>query len=452
MDSAELFAYQGGFATAKIVIIGAGSHVFTRNLVTDFFSYPELRDSTISLMDVAEERLDLVTAFTRKLVDQHGFKTRVESTTDRQEALEGADYVVLSIRVGGFEANRLDLEIPAKYGIVQGIGDTIGPGGVFYALRHIPVILGICRDMEDLCPDALLLNYTNPMSMICWAVNDHTSVRNVGLCHSVQGSASELARYLGAPLDEVHYWVAGINHMAWFLELEWRGEDAYLLLRERFEDPAVYSGPDAHWAGPDIVRVEVFKAFGYFPTESSQHMSEYVPYFRKGPELLERFKLRYRMDAQGEMLERRARSEEEMRRQVAGEEVIPIERSTEYCSYIIHSMETGAPRRVNVNVRNDGLITNLPRGSCVEVPCLVDKGGVHPCHVGDLPPQCAGLNRTNVNVHELGVLAAVERDRDLVFQALLLDPLTSAILTIDETRKMVDEMFEAEAGYLKGFR
>jgi len=193
---------------AKIVIIGAGSHVFTRNLVTDFLSYPELRDSTISLMDIDEERLDLVTSFTRKIVSQHGYATDVESTTDRRTALEGADYVILSIRVGGLAANRLDLKIPAKYGIVQGIGDTIGPGGVFYGLRHIPVILDICSDMEELCPDAWLLNYTNPMAMICWAVNDHSNVKNIGLCHSVQGTASELARYIGAPLDEVQYWVA----------------------------------------------------------------------------------------------------------------------------------------------------------------------------------------------------------------------------------------------------
>ncbi len=437
---------------AKIVIIGAGSHVFTRNLVTDFLSYPELRESTISLMDIDEKRLGLVTAFTKKLVDQQGFDTKVGSTTDRRTALEGADYVVLSIRVGGLEANRPDLEIPAKYGIVQGVGDTIGPGGVFYGLRHIPVVLDICRDMEDLCPEAWLLNYTNPMAMICWAVSDHTSIKNIGLCHSVQGSASELARYLGAPLEEIHYWVAGINHMAWFLELKWKGEDAYPILRERFRDPAVYSGYNAHWAGPDIVRVEIFNAFGYFPTESSQHISEYVPYFRKRPELMERFKLRYRIDAQEGMIERRVRSEEEMRRQVAGDDTIPIMRSSEYCSYIIHSMETGVPRRINANVRNDVLITNLPKGCCVEVPSLVDKGGVHPCYIGDLPPQCAALNRTNINVHELGVLAAVEKDRDLVFQALLVDPLTSAMLTIDEIRNMVDEMFEVEERYLEGFR
>jgi alpha-galactosidase len=437
---------------AKIVIIGAGSHVFTKNLITDFLSYTELRGSTISLMDLDEERLGLITAFAEKLVGQHGFETRVESTTDRREALEGADYVILSIRVGGFEANRLDLEIPAKYGIVQGVGDTIGPGGVFYGLRHIPVILDICRDMEDLCPEAWLLNYTNPMAMICWAVNEHSRVKNAGLCHSVQGTASELARYLGAPLEELSYWVAGINHMAWFLELRWRGEDAYSLLRERFKDLRVYSGPEAHWAGPDLVRVEIFRAFGYFVTESSQHMSEYVPYFRKRPELLERFRLAYRLDTIEGMLERRARAEEEMRRMMDGDEPIPIRRSTEYCSYMIHSMETGTPRRVNVNVRNDGLITNLPRGCCVEVPCLVDRNGVHPCFVGDLPPQCAALNRTNINVQELGVLAAVERGKELAFQAVLLDPLTSALLSIDETRSMVDEMFEAEARYLRDYR
>ncbi|UCD44307.1 MAG: alpha-glucosidase/alpha-galactosidase [Candidatus Bathyarchaeota archaeon] len=435
----------------KIVIIGAGSHVFTRNLVTDFLSYPELRDSTINLMDIDEDRLDLVTSFTRKIVSQHGYATEIDSTTDRRTALDGADYVILSIRVGGLAANRLDLEIPAKYGIVQGIGDTIGPGGVFYGLRHVPVILDICRDMEELCPDALLLNYTNPMAIICWAVNDYSSVKNIGLCHSVQGTASELARYIGAPPDEVQYWVAGINHMAWFLEFKWRGEDAYPLLRESFKDPAVYSGPDAHWAGPDIVRVEVFKALGYFPTESSQHLSEYVPWFRKRPELMEQFKLNYRLDTLGTMIEGRARSEEEMRRLVASGDPIPVERSTEYCSSIIHSMETGTPRRVNVNVSNHGLITNLPQGSCVEVPCLVDGGGVHPCHVGDLPPQCAALNRTNINVQELAVLGSVEKDRELVFQSLLLDPLTSAKLTIDETRSMVNEMFEAEALLLKDF-
>ncbi|PDM25964.1 alpha-glucosidase/alpha-galactosidase [Candidatus Bathyarchaeota archaeon B24-2] len=436
----------------KIALIGAGSHVFARRLITDFLSYPELRKSTISLMDIDEEALALTTAFAKKVVEQHGFKTKIESTLNRREALEGADYVIVSIRVGGTEANKLDLMIPAKYGVKQGIGDTVGPGGVFYALRHIPVILDICYDMEELCPDALLINYTNPMAMICWAVNDYTRIRNVGLCHSVQGTAAELARYLGAPVEELSYWVAGINHMAWFLELKWRGRDAYPILRERFKDPEVYSRPDAHWAGADIVRVEIFKAFGYFNTESSQHMSEYVPYFRKRPELFERFKLDSPLERLEKMEEKRKRQEEELRELLRENREIPIKRSREYCSEIIYAMETGVPCRINGNVKNDGLITNLLRGCCVEVPCFVDKSGIHPCYVGDLPPQCAALNRTNINVQELGVKAAVEKDKTLAFQAVLVDPLTSAVLTIDETWRMVNEMFEAEKEFLQGFK
>ena len=436
----------------KIALIGAGSHVFARRLITDFLSYPELRESTISLMDIDEEGLALTTAFAKRVVEQHGFKTKIESTLNRREALEGADYVIVSIRVGGTEANKLDLMIPAKYGVKQGIGDTVGPGGVFYALRHIPVILDICYDMEELCPDALLINYTNPMAMICWAVNDYTRIRNVGLCHSVQGTAAELARYLGAPVEELSYWVAGINHMAWFLELKWRGRDAYPILRERFKDPEVYSRPDAHWAGADIVRVEIFKAFGYFNTESSQHMSEYVPYFRKRPELFERFKLDSPLERLEKMEKKRKRQEEELRELLRENREIPIKRSREYCSEIIYAMETGVPCRINGNVKNDGLITNLLRGCCVEVPCFVDKNGIHPCYVGDLPPQCAALNRTNINVQELGVKAAVEKDKTLAFQAILVDPLTSAVLTIDETWRMVNEMFEAEKEFLQGFK
>jgi len=436
----------------KIVIIGAGSHVFARRLITDFLSYPELRDGTISLVDIDKEKLDLIAAFAKKIVDQNGFETRVESTTDRREALEGADYVIVSIRVGGYEAIKFDIEIPAKYGIRQGIGDTIGPGGVFYGLRHVPLLLDICRDMEELCPDSLLINYTNPMAMICWAINDYSHIRNIGLCHSVQGTAGELARYLGAPLDEISYWVAGINHMAWFLELKWRGRDAYPLLREKLRDPQVYSRQDAHWAGADIVRVEIFKAFGYFNTESSQHMSEYVPYFRKRPELFERFKLSYYPDRFEAIDRRRTEQDMGLRTLLSSGEKLPLQRSNEYCSYILHSIETDTPYRINANVKNKQLIINLPEGCCVEVPCLVDKGGIHPCYVGDLPPQCAALNRTNINVQELGFKAAVEKEKTLAFQAILLDPLTSALLTVDETRQMVDEMFEAEAQYLKGFK
>ncbi|MCX6654064.1 MAG: alpha-glucosidase/alpha-galactosidase [Candidatus Bathyarchaeota archaeon] len=433
---------------SKIAIIGAGSHVFTANLVKDILSHPEHRSFTISLMDLNHERLDLVTSYSKNLVKQHGLNATIESTSDRRAALEGADYVVVTIRVGGLEANKVDIEIPAKYGIIQGVGDTIGPGGVFYGMRQIPVLLDICHDMEELCPDALLLNYSNPMAMICWAVNRYTKIRNIGLCHSVQSTSAELARYLGAKLEDVTYWVAGINHMAWFLKLRLNGRDAYPILREKFKDADLYTRPDAHWAGADIVRAEIFKAFGYFVTESSQHMSEYVPYFRKRPDFLERYKLVYRLESTNEMTKSREKRDAEMRKVAINGEKIPLDRSREYCSYIINSIETGLPRRVNVNVNNLGLITNLPNGCCVEIPCMVDDIGVHPLYVGDLPPQCASLNRTNINVQELGVLAAVENDKNAALQAILLDPLTSSLLTIDETRKMVEEMFNAEKIYL----
>ncbi|MBA7579438.1 Alpha-galactosidase [subsurface metagenome] len=438
------------FGMAKIVLIGAGSHVFSRRLILDILSYPELRDSAFTLMDIDKEPLDLITAFAKKLVEQHGFKTQIESTINRREALEGADYVIVAIRVGGLRPWQADVELSAKYGVKQAVGDTIGPGGVFYGLRHIPVILDICHDMEELCPDAWLLNYTNPMAILCWAINDYTRIKNVGLCHSVQHTSEQLASYLGVPYDEMSYWVAGINHMAWFLELKWRGKDAYPLLREKFKDPEIYSRPDVRRTGPDIVRAEIFKAFGYFSTEGSKHMSEYVPYFRKRPELIERFKLLNLNDFETRAKMKRE-GDEELRQQLSTDQKFPISHSGEYASIIIRSIETGTPSRINGNVRNNGLITNLLEGCCVEVPCLVDKKGISPCYVGNLPPQLAALNRTNINVQELAVKGIVEKDKTKIFQSILLDPLTSAILTIDETQQMVDEMFQVGAEYLKGF-
>ena len=438
---------------AKIVLIGAGSHSFSKNLITDIISYPELRDSTVTLMDIAKEPLELATALAVKLVKQQGFATKIESTTDRREALKDANYVIVAIRVGGAAASVADHEITIKYGVNEDVGDTTGPCGVFYGASHIPAILDICRDMEDLCPDAWLINYTNPMAMITWAVNDYTKIKNVGLCHSVPHTAEDLAKQIGAPYNEFSYWVAGINHMAWFLEMTWRGQDAYPLLRKRFEDPAAYTRMDAHWAGPDIVRAEIFKAFGYYVTESSRHMSEYVSYFRKTPEMIENFKLGNfgRFDPKNREQERQDQDAELMRL-IKSTEKLPIKHSGEYGSIIIRSLETGIPSRINGNVMNKGLITNLPEGCCVEVPCLIDKEGIHPCYVGDLPPQLAALNRTEINVHELAVRGIVEKNKTKIFQSVLLDPLTSAILTIDETRKMVDEMFKADRQYMKGYK
>jgi alpha-galactosidase len=273
------------------------------------------------------------------------------------------------------------------------------------------------------------------------------------LCHSVQGTAGELAKYLGIPINELSYWVAGINHMAWFLKLDRNGEDLYPVLREKFKDPAIYSQDKSHWAGPDVVRAEIFKAFGYFNAESSRHMSEYVPYFRKRPELIEKYLLTNTGHFTWEgRAQERIKQDAALKEMLASDKKLPFKHSGEYGSDIIRAMETGIPIRINCNVKNQGFITNLPDGCCVEVPSLVDKEGIHPCYVGDLPAQLAGLNRTEINVHELAVRGIVEKDKNKIFQAILLDPLTSAMLTIDETRNMVDEMFEAEKGYLKGYK
>jgi alpha-galactosidase len=438
---------------AKIVIIGAGSHTFARNLITDILSYPELRDNTITLMDIAQEPLDVIAAFARKLVEQNQFNTKIESTTDRREALDGADYVVTTIQVGG--RRQVARDIAAKWGLADG---WTGPAnGIVNGLRQIPVILDICHDMEKLCPDAWLLQYANPLATITWAVNDYTRIKNVGLCHSVQGTAFQLARYIGAPPEEISYWVAGLNHLAWFLEFKWHGEDAYPLLREKFKDPAVYSKPKDE---PDIVRVELFKTFGYFPTEASFINAYFVPYFRKRnrPEVLEQYCLQGpdhperppRRDAEFDKI--RQAQDEEFKRQISSNFKFPLKHSREFGSMIIHSLETGEPSVIYGNVKNNGLITNLQQGSCVEVPCLVDKEGIHPCHIGYMPPQVAALDQGNISAQELVVRGIVEKDKNKIYMASLLDPLTASILTIDETKQMVDELFAAEKKYVKGYK
>ena len=438
---------------AKIVLIGAGSHFFSRNIITDILSYPGLRNSTITLVGhVHQEPVELVTAFARKMVKQHGYQTNIESTMNRREALKDADYVLVAIKAGGSLAGRADKAITNKFGVDESAGDTIGPLGVFFGLRNVPVILDICHDMEELCPKALLINYTNPLAIIGWAVGDYTRIKNVGICNGVQSTATDLAKYLGVPKDELSYWIGGINHMSWFLQLKWRGQDAYPLLGEKFKHPAVYSGHDAHVFRPDIVRTEVFKAFSYFCTETSPHLSEYLPYFRKRPELISKYKL--------EMVERTPEENEQMRRVkddelkhlVRSDTELPVARKNDYGVSIINAIETGMPVRVTGNVKNTGLITNLPEGCCVEAPCLVDREGLHPCHVGDLPPQLAALNRTNINVQELAVRGITEKNKTKILQSILLDPLTSAVLTIDETRNMVDEMFQANAEFTKEYK
>lgn len=452
----------------KVVIIGAGSVVFASRLTVDILSVPELADSTIVYVDIDQAVLDLMAGFGRRVIAQEKLAGRIEATQNRAEALEGADYVITTFRVGGMQATALDIQIPLKYGLDQAVGDTLGPGGVFYGQCHIPLLLDICRDMERLCPEALLINHTNPMVMLCWAVNSATRIKNVGLCHSVQHTSEQLASHIGAPYEEVRYWVAGINHMAWFLKFEWRGQDAYPLLRQRLAEwdsaggdeglrvedlPANPYYGDEPWPW-DTVRRELFRQFSYYVTESTPHLSEYLSYFRRNPELMQRYTLRRQsLEAfEGRWRTRRDEQRQRLRQQAEGVEPIPMTRTSEYTSYIIEAMETDRPYRVNVNVANTGLITNLPADCVVEVPCLVDGLGVHPCYVGPLPPQLAALNRTNINVQELAVKAALEGDREALYQAVALDPLTSALLPFKEMRQMVDEMFEALLPWMPQFQ
>ena len=436
---------------AKIALIGAGSHVFSSRLITDILSYPELRDSTISLMDIAKEPLELSAAFVKTIIEQNKFNTKIESTTNRREALDGADYVFIIINVG-YNLKEADRKITLKYGLDQGDTATMGPCGVFNGVRHVPPILDVAHDMEELCPDAWLMNYTNPMAIISWAISDYSKIKNVGLCHSVPHTAGTLAGYMGVPIEEVTYWVAGINHMAWFLELKWRGKDAYPLLREKFKDINVYANPKAHYSGSDTVRAEVFKTFGYYVTESSAHVASYVPYFRKKPEHIKRYQLsdgaKYQSNAKFWLAEDKEK-DKKLEQLIRTNFKFPIDHSGEFGSIIIHSIETGKPSVIYGDVKNNALITNLPQGCCVEVPCLVDKEGIHPCYVGDLPPQIAALNLNNVGVQELAVRGIVEKDKNKIFQSILLDPLASAVLTIDEIREMVDEMFRDDKQYLK---
>ena len=357
------------------------------------------------------------------------------------QVLSSADYVITTIRVG--DEDDVDRGIPKHYGVDQAVGDTIGPGGVMKGLRTVPALIDICRDMEELCPDAWLLNYTNPMAIACWAINDATSIKCVGLCHSVQNTSERLSEYVGVPPDEVTYWTAGINHMAWFLRFEHNGIDLRPALTQSMDNAETYA--------KDPVRFEVMRHFGYFVSESSKHMSEYVPYFRTDSKRIERYGLAP-FDLAAKERESRADAHyEAIKQAVDSDSPIEITRTNEYAAFIMDSIESNTLRRVNVNVSNTGLITSLPNGSCVEVPCLVDAMGVHPCHVGDLPEQCNGLIQTNVNVQALAVKAIIERDREAAIHAAMLDPLTSAIVPLDEVRSMVGDMFDAQSEYYTEF-
>ena len=426
---------------AKISLIGAGSVVFARRLLQDIVCVPELSDATVSLMDTDPERLALMSKFANKLVRDTGTNIRVETTPDRREALHASDYVLTTIRVG--DSYERDIAVPLKYGVDQSVGDTVGPGGVFKALRTAPVLIDICEDIADVAPTATLLNYTNPMAITCWAIAEATGVPTIGLCHSVQHTTADLANYIGVPRDRVNAWVAGINHLAWFLRFEVDGNDAYPQLFEAMQDPEIFS--------QDTVRFEVMKQFGYFVTESTRHMSEYTPYFRTNQQTIEDFNLnQIRQDLQ----RRTARVDDhytELLEDANTDRRLTAERSEEYACRIIEAMESDRPIVINGNVPNEGFIDNLLDMSNVEVPILIDKLGFHPMAVGELPGQLAALSRSNQAVQQMAVNAIIDGDKEAAFHAVALDPLTSAVLSLGEIRDMFDEMWSLHGPELAAY-
>jgi alpha-galactosidase len=426
----------------KIAFVGAGSAVFTRNLVGDILSHAELRDDvTFALMDIDADRLKTAEVVTGRLIEAHGAGATIEATQDRRAALDGADYVVTSFQVGGYKPSTvIDFELPKRYGLRQTIADTLGVGGIMRGLRTIPVLLDVCRDLEQVSPDALLLNYVNPMAMLCWAAAEASPIRTIGLCHSVQHTAGELAADLHQPASELDYLVAGINHVAFFLELTHDGEDLYPALRG-------VTPPDEN-----RVRYELFKHFGYFVTESSEHFAEYAPWFIKDgrDDLLERFNVP--LDEYPRRCERQLGEWSALRDELEGGGQIEIGRSDEYGADIIRACETGEPFAFNGNVPNrwqDGvLIDNLPADCCVEVPCIANHRGIEPQAVGTLPRQLAALMQTNINVQGLVVEAALTGRREAVDQAAMLDPHTAAELSLDEIHSLVDDLLNAHGDWI----
>lgn len=423
---------------SKVAIIGAGSVVFTKNLTTDLLMYPDI-DVEIWLMDIDEDRLDTAYGLVNRIAEKLGKKVKVYKTLNRKEALRDARYVINTVQIGGLDATLVDFDIPEKYGLKQTIADTHGIGGIFRALRTIPVVLDIARDMEQLCPKALLINYSNPMAMNVWAVYKVTKVNVVGLCHSIQGTAHQIASYIGVPYENLRYKAAGINHMCWFLELEVEGKDAYPLLFEASQKREIFE--------KDPVRFTIMKLFGHFVSESSEHMAEYVPYFLPYEDKINELKIPVREYVR-RVLESNKVYEENKLIAKGKRELEQLETSREYAPKIIHSMETGHRRCIHGNVRNTHLITNLPVDCCVEVPCMVDKNGIQPTYIGELPSQLAALDRIQINVQELTVRAVLEKKREYVYYAALLDPLASAVMTPDKIIAMVNELFEAHQKYL----
>ncbi|HKB18042.1 MAG TPA: alpha-galactosidase [Candidatus Dormibacteraeota bacterium] len=433
-------------AVPKVTFIGAGSAVFARQLITDILAVEGLDAGEFALVDVDVSRLELARGIAERLVELSGKRWRVVASTDRREVLPGSDYVINSIEVAGLQNVRFDYEIPLRYGVDQCIGDTIGPGGIFKALRTGPAWLDIVHDVERIVPRAVVMNYTNPMSILTLAALRTTDLQVVGLCHSVQGTSRQLANYLGVPYGDITWQCAGINHNAWFTKLERDGLDLYPQLRERATMPEIYE--------QDPVRFEVMLHLGAFVTESSGHFSEYVPYFRKRPDLIRRYTRAGYLGESGFYANNwpgwRRANDQLIASMLRGETAVPLERGHEYGSYIVEAIESGRPASIHANVRNAGWIENLPDG-CVEVECQVDRGGIHPSRFGALPEQLAALNRAHMAVCELVVEALLERDRGKAKYALMLDPLTAAVCSPEEIDRLFEEMWTAERESMTAF-
>ncbi|MCY3021740.1 MAG: alpha-galactosidase [Planctomycetota bacterium] len=437
---------------ARITFIGAGSFGFTRALVRDLLTFPLLRDSTIVLMDINPERLRYIGQFVQRIIDEGHYPARLEVTTNRRQALKGADAVLCTILAGGVNVWKYDILIPNRYGVSTNIGDTRGPSGIFRALRTIPVMVSICRDIEDVCPNAIFLNYTNPMAMLCRAMQKTSAVKVSGLCHSVQGTAMMLAKWVGVPYEELIYTSAGVNHQSWYVRLEHKGRDLYPKLRKVVStDRKVYN--------EEQVRNEMFLQLGYYVTESSGHNSEYNWWFRKRKDLIEKYCTHgtgWNPGKESYILEGYSNREKtwrkEIRKQLKDPKPLNLKRGHEYATYIINAWMGGDLFEFNGNVPNNGLVDNLPRGACVEVPVLASKKGFEPIHVGPLPPQCAALNNITVASEEMAVEAALTGDAEMVYHAVCYDPLTAAVLSLAEIRKMVRDMFKASRNHLPQFK
>ncbi|MEC0244283.1 alpha-galactosidase [Paenibacillus chitinolyticus] len=427
----------------KISIIGAGS-AFTQEIATDILLIEGIEGGTLALVDIDGERLEIARKLVARIIEQTGKKWNVIASTDRREVIGGSRFVINQIEVGGLQTVRYEYEIPLKYGVNQCIGDTLGPGGLFKTLRTLPTWMDIVRDIEDLCPDATILNYTNPMSAVTLLTSRITTLPVVGLCHSIQNTSRQLAKYAGVPYEQMQWKAGGINHMSWFVELTHEGQDLYPLLREKIQDPELLK--------KDPVRFDAMKYLGAFVSESSGHFSEYIPYYRKRQSLIDRHCSSGYNGATGYYADNwpiwRKENDEKIIEQLEGNRPLELAPSNEYAAIIIEGMLKNEPKVIYGNVPNTGLITNLPGDGIVEVACMIDRNGIHPCHFGSLPEHLAALCRSNMAFFELAVDAVLRKDKEMARHALMVDPLSAAVCSLEEIGEMFEELYEAERDFV----